>query len=403
MAKRVVSIAQLGKLAGLDSDETLLQLWDAGLDRYKDPDDRIRRQDLDAARHAVGLPSTNDLIDPSYWIQRLDLDQGKLDQLLLKLGVPRGKNTRKLPKGAVSKLKLYARKSIDTSPQVVSQKERQAREPLAVEEPFSWRVVGNPRQLRLLGEEEVAGIHEELVLDFARDADPIDPPGIRSEALLGSAVFRQLTSLGEEAKYPTVEMAAAALMHGLVHDHPFHNGNKRTALVAVLVLLDENGVKPTCEEDELFELVLRLAQHRLVPRGKDLPDRETIAIAEWIHARSRLLEKGDRPIQWRKLRQILVGFECEISHASGSRLRIRRKVQERGLFGRMKSRPLTTQVKYTDEGRQALVDTVKKIRRDLWLDEAHGYDSVDFYQRGGPSPSFFITQYRKTLKRLARL
>jgi death-on-curing family protein len=403
LARRVITVSQLGQLAGLDSDETLLQLWDAGLDRYKDPSDRVHRQDLDGARHAVGLPSTSDLITPAYWMRRLNLTEEELDRLLFEFRVPRSKNSRKLPKGAVSKLKLHARKRIDTSPQVVSQKEREARRPPDVEESFAWRTVGNVRPLRLLSQDEVAAIHEELVVDFALDADPIDPPGVRSEDLLGSAVFRQHTSLGEVTKYPTVEMAAAALMHGLVHDHPFHNGNKRTALVAMLVLLDENGVKPTCGEDELFQLVLRLAQHRLVRRGKDLSDRETISLAEWIHARSRVLEKGERPIQWRKLRQILADFDCEISHASSNRLRIRRTVPERGMFGRTRARTLTTQVKYADDGRQALVDTVKKIRRDLWLDEAHGYDSIDFYQHGGVSPSLFIMEYRKTLKRLARL
>lgn len=200
-------------------------------------------------------------------------------------------------------------------------------------------------------------------------------------------------------------MVAGALLHAIVHDHPFFNGNKRTALVSMLVLLDENGVMPTCQEDELFQLVLRLAQHRLVARGADLADREVIAVAEWIHTRSRSIEKGDRPIQWRKLKQILRGFDCELFHPSGSggRLNIRRLVTERGLFGRERRRSLATQVSFTDEGREAPRGTVKKIRRDLRLDEENGIDSLDFYQRGGPSASGFIVAYRKTLRRLAKL
>ena len=40
-------------------------------------------------------------------------------------------------------------------------------------------------------------IHEVLVRDFAFNGDPIDPPGIKSIALLESAVGRQFTGIGE--------------------------------------------------------------------------------------------------------------------------------------------------------------------------------------------------------------
>src|SRR6266480_6225514 len=83
-----MSVAQLGRLAGLDDDETLLQLWDAGLDRYKEARDRLRRQDVDAARRAVGLPSTGQLSSPSYWVGRLDLSPNELRALLVEFGIP---------------------------------------------------------------------------------------------------------------------------------------------------------------------------------------------------------------------------------------------------------------------------------------------------------------------------
>jgi len=401
MARRVMTIAELAKAAELDTDEALIHLWEAGLDRYQEPKDRLRRRDVDVALRAVGMPTGKDLTGPSYWMKQLKLNEEAFRQLLLELGTPMARGARTLPKGAVVKLRRYANAEAPTSPKEI----REAREAETIAEPFEWRTVGHQREVRLLTEEEVEAIHWELVRDFAQDADPIDPPGVRTSDLLASAVFRQHTSLGEEAKYPTIEMAAAALFHAIVHDHPFFNGNKRTALVSMLVLLDENGIMPTCDEDELFQLVLRLAQHKLVPRGKELADRETIHVAEWLHEKSRNVEKGERPIQWRKLRQVLRGFDCELSRPPGvgNRMNIRRIVEERGLFRRIRRRALTTQVVYTDDGREAMVGTVKKIRRDLWLDEEHGTDSLDFYQRGGPSPSDFIVKYRKTLKRLARL
>lgn len=399
MAKRVLSIAELAKRSGMDPEAVLLSVWEAGLDHYRDPRDRVRRRDIDIALRAVGLPTGRDLTDPIYWMDRFGLEEEPFRELLRDLGTPMNRAARTLPKGAVAKLRRYSMRGVTGEEVAVVPEAPQ----VPVGEAFEWKTVGNRRDVRVLSEAEVEGIHWELVRDFAADKDPIDPPGVRSADLLASAVFRQHTSLGEETKYPTVEMSAAALFHAIVHDHPFYNGNKRTALVSMLVLLDENGVMPTCEEEELFELVLRLAQHRLVPRGNDLADREMLHVAEWLLARSRNVEKGDRPIQWRKLRQILRGYECDLWHPkAGNRINVSRQVEEPGMFRRRK-RTLTVQVKYTDEGREATVSAVKMLRRGLWLDEEHGIDSLDFYQRGGVSPSDFIVKYRKTLKRLARL
>jgi prophage maintenance system killer protein len=208
--------------------------------------------------------------------------------------------------------------------------------------------------------------------------------------------------LGDTTKYPTAEMAAAALLHALVHDHPFHNGNKRTALVSKLVLLDENSLMLTCDEDELFRLVVRLAQHRVVQGGRDFTDREMDFLAEWICARSRRVEKGDRPVQWRRLRQILAAYGCDVQHA-GSRVNVERTIEEKTRLGRVRRTTFRTQVKYTDDGRDAQVHSLKKIRKDLHLDDEHGVDSQSFYRRPEAAASGFIVKYRKTLNRLARL
>jgi hypothetical protein len=47
------------------------------------------------------------------------------------------------------------------------------------------------------------------------------------------------------------------------------------------------------------------------------------------------------------------------------------------------------------------LNTIRKIRRDLWLDEDHGVDSSRFYE-ARPGIDEFIAMYRKTLRRLAR-
>jgi death-on-curing protein len=88
--------------------------------------------------------------------------------------------------------------------------------------------------------EDVLDLHAELVVLFAREDNPIFPPGVKDRKLLESACGRPQTSLGGTEKYLTVEQKAAALLHSLVKNHPFHNGNKRTALRTVVTFLWQN-------------------------------------------------------------------------------------------------------------------------------------------------------------------
>lgn len=258
-----------------------------------------------------------------------------------------------------------------------------------------------------LSENDVKLIHFALVEDFARSDNPISPSGVRSQPLLASAVFRPETAIGETLKYPTVETSAAALLHALVLNHPFYNGNKRTALVSMLVFLDRNGFVPTCSEDDLFKLVLQVAQHRISPLAPDaMADREVLAIAEWMWKRIRLVEKGEIPVSWRRFRKILTAYGCETTFptGAGNRLNITRTLEQKiGIFSRRNVPPLSTQVFHRDGRSDVRVDTIKKIREDLRLDDAHGVDSHDFYDREPARISDFITTYRKTLDRLAKL
>jgi hypothetical protein len=74
VANKVMSVADLARKAGIDADEALIDLWDVELLRYKGPNDRLRRQDADAAMRAVGVPTRSDLTLPDYWIGRLGLE-----------------------------------------------------------------------------------------------------------------------------------------------------------------------------------------------------------------------------------------------------------------------------------------------------------------------------------------
>jgi death-on-curing protein len=63
------------------------------------------------------------------------------------------------------------------------------------------------------------------------------------------------TTFDGEYLHPSAfEMAAAYLFH-MARNHPFVDGNKRTALMSALVFLGSNGVRVEADPDELYRLV----------------------------------------------------------------------------------------------------------------------------------------------------
>jgi death-on-curing protein len=90
-------------------------------------------------------------------------------------------------------------------------------------------------------------------------------PGIREEALLESAIAApQATMMGQPLFTDPVEIAAAYLFY-LCRNHPFIDGNKRTALATCLVFLSENALLPEeqLDADAWESLVLGVASSQL--------------------------------------------------------------------------------------------------------------------------------------------
>jgi death on curing protein len=89
------------------------------------------------------------------------------------------------------------------------------------------------------------------------------PVEVRDLGLLDAAVHRPRASvLGQDA-YPDVFTKAAALLHSLVRNHPFVDGNKRLAWLATYVFCAKNGVELDPADDEAYALVMALASGEL--------------------------------------------------------------------------------------------------------------------------------------------
>jgi len=118
------------------------------------------------------------------------------------------------------------------------------------------------RDLRYLDVEAVLAIHAEVLAAHG------GLPGLRDQGLLESAVAAPKASFGGQPLISDPVEVAAAYLFYLCRNHPFADGNKRTALAAALIFLEANGklldprtpVKPI---DDWEALVLAVAASKL--------------------------------------------------------------------------------------------------------------------------------------------
>jgi death-on-curing protein len=79
--------------------------------------------------------------------------------------------------------------------------------------------------------------------------------------LLDAAVQRPQQSVFGRDAYPDIHHKAAALLHSVVRNHPFVDGNKRVAAASALVFYDLNGWRvPVPDQGDLVALVVDAAE-----------------------------------------------------------------------------------------------------------------------------------------------
>jgi death on curing protein len=105
--------------------------------------------------------------------------------------------------------------------------------------------------------------------------------GLRDRGALVAAVARPQLTFGGDDLYPDLAAKAAALIHSLVQNHPFVDGNKRVGAHAGLVFVRVNGFRLGISPAELTETVMAVARGELAAE----------ALAIWIRQRLIALER----------------------------------------------------------------------------------------------------------------
>lgn len=97
-------------------------------------------------------------------------------------------------------------------------------------------------------------------LDLAGFACGEQEVAVRDLGLLGSALHRPQSQMFGVEAYPDLWEKAAALLQSLAANHPFVDGNKRTAWMCTVVFLDVNGFDMAdVDQDPAFGLVMDIA------------------------------------------------------------------------------------------------------------------------------------------------
>ena len=108
-----------------------------------------------------------------------------------------------------------------------------------------------------ISEELVIAVHARQITEHGGSA------GIRDKTLLQSALARpqQLYAYGNPS--PDIAALAASLAYGIAKNHPFVDGNKRTAAVLCELFITVNGMSLEASDQEMLNVFLALAEGSL--------------------------------------------------------------------------------------------------------------------------------------------
>lgn len=109
---------------------------------------------------------------------------------------------------------------------------------------------------KYLTSEEVIAIHDHFVKKFGGTL------GIRDDGLLESGVYRCQVVYGGKDLYRNIFEKAAAILHSMIFDHPFVDGNKRAAIISASSMLMRNGYNFEATDDELVAFPLAVEKTR---------------------------------------------------------------------------------------------------------------------------------------------
>lgn len=122
--------------------------------------------------------------------------------------------------------------------------------------------------IRFLSVDDVLAIHQNTIANEGGLA------GLRDAGILEAAVLMPQQRFGGKYLHPDLAAMASAYLFHISQNHAFHDGNKRSAVLAALVFLTVNGVESLPPPDVLEEMTMRIASG----------EADKAELAEWMLA-----------------------------------------------------------------------------------------------------------------------
>lgn len=233
--------------------------------------------------------------------------------------------------------------------------------------------------------EDVLDAHYLIGEHFRKLGEGIGGFGPKDVGLLSSAVGRQLTSAGGSFVYCGLWETAAALIIGLITDHPFHDANKRTAFLSSVYFLLEHGYVPRVDIVEVEDFTVDIANHHL-NHGKHISVDEV-----WQKLKTMFRERDNRisyVVTYRELDQILRQHGCSLGNPSGNYIDV------------FKGEDRVARIGFPSMSKEVGRKAVATVRKTTGLTADNGFDAQVFFKGADPL-NLLIGEYEEPLKRLA--
>ncbi|PTV98376.1 death-on-curing protein [Halanaerobium saccharolyticum] len=111
--------------------------------------------------------------------------------------------------------------------------------------------------IKFIPKDIILFFHEQLVKIYGGSFD------IRDENLLDSALEQPKATYQGEYLHDSLLKMAAAYGYHLCNNHPFIDGNKRIAFVAMDTFLQKNGLEITSSEKEAYKMMIQVSSGQL--------------------------------------------------------------------------------------------------------------------------------------------
>ena len=237
----------------------------------------------------------------------------------------------------------------------------------------------------------------------------VEDIGLIDKGLLSSAVAMQIDGRSENLKWETDYEKCSALFYGLIKNHPFHHGNKRTALLTALYYLSKLNRRPTAHHKELEIITRIIASNTIKDRKAFKPfskfeNGEIRFLAQYFQKYTRPIFKKCYVITYNELNKKLGDFGFSLNDPHGNSIDIIRIEKRASLFGFRNKREKHTKIGvigFPGWTREVPRKEMKILRGYTGLTAKDGFDSQCVYKKAPPLSSL-INEYSGVFHRLAQ-